>query len=193
MSRRAWIIVGILISAPCLFFTFILAALILKSSLIIAFGAECWVENRTQGPIWVMPVASGYEKPVRLPHHPTRFTFARPPSGEVLIPPGERRRLVIDHYVAADIGGGLEMLVKTIEGEHFFDRTSSYASESEPNVIEDLTSLDRVSEEMIAALDWPSQPEPPRISLWLIIALGIIAPIAMRRFRRAYRELKPAT
>jgi hypothetical protein len=191
MRRRVWIIVGMVLTIPCLLFTALLVFTIIHSLLLAAFGREWWVENRTAGPIWVTPLGGWNRGPVPLPHYATRLaTYSASPFGEVLVRPGERRRLVIDGYAATDAGGHTGVVVRTAVCEHRYCK-GTLDGQSAHYIIDDATLLNRASDEMIAAAHRPSRPVLSGIPFWVIVSLGLAAPITLFRLRRSYRNPKP--
>src|SRR5262245_9053970 len=106
MTRRARLIFAMVLTAPFLLFTLMLAAMTWTLFVVSVGGPEWWAENGTEGTIWVTPVTFSARGPVSLPHYPARLTtLSAMCHGELPVEPGERRLLVIDVNVAMDLGG----------------------------------------------------------------------------------------
>jgi hypothetical protein len=190
MKPRAWIIAGMIMTTPCLLFTGLLAFGVIHTSMLATFGDEWWVENRTAEPIWVTPLGVGDRGPVLLPHYDTRLaTYSTSPLGEVRVESGERRRLVIDGYVAADVGDFPGVVVRTAAEEHRYCKGTA-DGQTVQFLLDEQALLNKAGDKMIAVVHAPIRPVFFGIPFWLIIILGLAAPILLVGLRRTYRKVK---
>jgi hypothetical protein len=189
MSRRGWIIAGMLLTTPCLLFTCILGVHFLHC--VLSAPDDWWVENRTAATVWVTPVGVGDRGPARLPYYTTPLSdFSAAPFGEVRIEAGERRSFAIDTYVAMDIGGPPGLVVRTAADEHWYCK-GTRDGESLTYLLDGQALLNRASDEMVTAVHRPTRPVNFGIPFWVIIVLGLAAPIILLKLRTIYRKLQP--
>jgi hypothetical protein len=191
MNRRGWIVAGMVLVAPGLLCTCLLALFVAGAFMITTFADEWQVENRTAEPIGVTPVVVGDGErgpfPIRQSSDRLAIAFSRQ-DGEVLVQPGEQRRLVVDSVGASDIGGPQILIVRTSTGEH---RYHQWVPDGH-FILDDLTSLPGASDKMIAATRSLHGSRGPAYPLWLIAISGVVSPIALLFLRRAYRRLAPS-
>src|SRR5262245_37870848 len=141
MSRKAWIIAGMVLATPFLLFTGLLALIGAHALLLAAFPEEWSVENQTTAPVWVTPLGVGGRVPVPLPHYATRWaTYSSPPYGELLVQPGERRKFHVDGYAMADVGGPPGVVVRTPAGDHRYCK-GTFDGQTVLYVLDNLTSF----------------------------------------------------
>jgi hypothetical protein len=186
MSRRRWITAATVLVTPFLVFTLWAAVLLAYS----AFQYECvrerYVENRTAGTIWIAPVGHGDHGPVALRHYPFRWpTYSGAATREIEIPSGESRRLFVDINHEMDVGGGCSILVCTASGDAFY----LDAERNSPLVVEGHTKR-YASTEAIDAASAPRRPTNFGIPFGVIVALGVLAPVALFRLSRAARQVR---
>jgi hypothetical protein len=190
-GRRAWIIAGIVLTTPCLFFTCLLVLVVFFYVNSVACRTDWWVENRTAGPLWVTPLGVGDRGPVLLPHYATPLAmYSDPQFGEVQIEPRARRRLVIDGYVAMDVGGPPGVVGRNAAGEHRYCK-GMHDGASVILVFDEPSSLAKARDEMIAAVNRPRPPVMFGIPFWVTLALGLAAPITLLMLRRCYHQMHP--
>lgn len=183
MTKRHWVVAGLIVTAPCLLCTALLFVIVFVASIVIMFSSEWAVDNRTSEPLWVTPLASGSHRPVPLPNYSSRFPINT--LGEVSIQPGECTRFFIDAYVESDCPA-LGLVVRTSNEEYFF-RASSRDNQY---VLDDLTKLPRANAEMISAWERARTRVDFGIPFLIITTLGLVAPVVFLRLRRSYRSLK---
>ena len=186
IARRSWLVVGKLLAASCLLFTCWTLLIAFHAYLVVRHGREWWVENRTTEPLWVTPFGIGDRGSVRLPHYPERMPkYSTPPFGEVLVHTGERRLLVIDGAAQADLGGRGLLGIRSAAGEY-----RRVAEEPGSDfLIDNLSLLPRADAAEIAELNSPPglMKLTHGIPVWVIIILGVAAPVALWRLGRIPR------
>jgi hypothetical protein len=182
MTRRAWIIAGLRITTPLLCFTAILAGLAFYLACNSALSVVESIENRTDRPIWVIPIATNGQRASSVAHAPTPLAWLwMDLSKDMLVPPGEQRQFVCDGWVVSDMGAKVVLVAK--RDDEFKSVTSNGNGDF---VIDDFQSLDHPDDVVLAAAK--RDHRPVLLPAWLVVGIGSAAPIAFYKLRRAHRH-----